>query len=243
VNPFSIPRLARNAVWWIRDYAFAVRWQVRAVTSRRDPAQYLGGSGRPVVVLPGVWETWSFLRPLIARVHDAGHPVHVLASLRWNSRPVEATARDVAAYIVERGLTDVVLVAHSKGGLIGKYVMALLDDTHRVEAMVAICSPFSGSRYAAWLPLATLRAFSPRDATTLLLAKNEGVNSRIVSIYGEFDPHIPEGSMLPGAENVRLHAGGHFRILALPATVATVLRVVDAERREGPARKDGTVVG
>jgi triacylglycerol lipase len=165
---------------------------------------------------------------MIARVHDAGHPVHVLASLRWNSRPVEATARDVAGYLIEHDLTDVVIVAHSKGGLIGKYVMALLDDTRRVRTMVAVCAPFSGSRYATWLPLSSLRAFSPRDPTTVLLGRDRSVNSRIISIFGEFDPHIPEGSSLPGAENIRLRAGGHFQILALPRTIATVLRVAGA---------------
>lgn len=221
-------RLLRDLVWWGRDYAFAAVWQVRAVTARRDPARYLSGDGRPVVVIPGIWETWAFMRPLIARVHVAGHPVHVLATLRWNGRPVEVTARDVAAYIIDHDLADVVIVAHSKGGLIGKYVMALLDDTHRVHSMVAVCAPFSGSRYAAWLPLASLRAFSPRDATTMLLARNDSVNGRITSVYGEFDPHIPEGSELPGADNIRLHAGGHFRILALPETIAAVLRVASA---------------
>ncbi|MBF4577303.1 alpha/beta hydrolase [Frondihabitans sp. VKM Ac-2883] len=212
-------------VWWVRDYAFAAHWQVRAIVGRRDPGLYLSGDGRPVVVIPGVWETWAFLRPLIARVHAAGHPVHVLDSLHWNSRPVEATAHDVATYVLEHELTDVVIVAHSKGGLIGKYVMALLDVDRRIESMVAICSPFSGSRYAPWLVLKSLRAFSPRDATTLLLARNREVNARIVSIFGEFDPHIPEGSSLPGAENIRLPAGGHFRILALPRTIRTVLAV------------------
>ena len=229
----SPSRLARLLVWWVRDYAYAVYWQLRAVLAPRGEAEYLAGDGRPVLVVPGVWETWAFLRPLIARVHAEGHPVHVLSALRWNGRPVEAAARDVAAHLERHDLRDVVIVAHSKGGLIGKYVMARLDPDRRVDTMVAICAPFSGSRYARWLPLSTLRAFSPRDATTLLLGRDESVNSRIVSIYGEFDPHIPEGSELPGAENVRLSAGGHFRVLALPRTIATVLAVAAGSPRRG----------
>lgn len=54
----------------------------------------------------------------------------------------------------------------------------------------------------------------PRHATIVGLAGQSGVNARIVSVFGEFDPHIPEGSELPGARNVRLDTGGHFRILA-----------------------------
>ncbi len=52
------------------------------------------------------------------------------------------------------------------------------------------------------------------------LARQIAVNKRIVSVFGEFDPHIPEGSELPGAKNVRLDTGGHFRILAHPRVLA-----------------------
>jgi triacylglycerol lipase len=223
---------ARDARWWVADYAFAAYWQWKAVFGAKDPGTYLSGDGRPVVVLPGIWETWAFLRPLIARVHAAGHPVHVLPSLAWNGRPVVDTAEDVAAYILEHDLRHVAILAHSKGGLIGKYAMATLDETSRIDLMVAICTPFSGSRYASYLLLRSLRAFSPRDPTTVLLQKNLAINSRIVSVYGEFDPHIPESSELAGATNVRIHAGGHFRILAHPETVDIVLNAV-GRGREG----------
>jgi hypothetical protein len=236
----TVRRLLRHGVWWLQDYAFAAWWQLRAVVSPRGADDYLSGDGRPVLVLPGIWETWAFLRPLIARVHDDGHPVHVISSLRWNGRPVEATARDVAAYVLEHDLRDVVVVAHSKGGLIGKYLMALLDDTRRVDRMVAVCTPFSGSRWASWLLLPSLRAFSPRDATTVMLARDQAVNERITSIYGEFDPHIPEGSVLPGADNVQLPAGGHFRVLAHPRTIATVLAVAGRPASGPSAGGDGT---
>jgi pimeloyl-ACP methyl ester carboxylesterase len=232
-------RLARDAGWWILDYAFAAYWQARAIFGAKDPGAYLSGAGRPVVVLPGVWETWAFLRPLIARVHAAGHPVHVLSSLAWNDRPILDTATDVAAYLLKHDLRDVVLVAHSKGGLIGKYVMALLDDSDRIEAMVAVCAPFSGSRYATHLPIRSLRAFSPEDPTTVLLSKNLAINSHIVSVFGDFDPHIPEGSDLPGACNIRLDAGGHFRILAHPRTIATVLNVADTGSSSDPCPRVG----
>jgi triacylglycerol lipase len=123
-----------------------------------------------------------------------------------------------------------VLVAHSKGGLIGKYLMADLDPHRRVESMVAVATPFGGSRYAPDLVLKGLRAFSPRDATTVLMAKNVEVNTRITSIYATFDPHIPEGSELPEARNIEVPTGGHFRILAEPAVIDHVLAAAARSR-------------
>ncbi|ROP49505.1 MULTISPECIES: triacylglycerol lipase [unclassified Rathayibacter] len=223
--------LVRDAVWWIRDYAYAVAWQVRAFVSRRAPDDYLDGTERPIVVLPGIWETWAFLRPIIDPLHRRGHPMHVLTSLGWNGRPVARTAEDVAAYLAEHDLRGVVIVAHSKGGLIGKYVMTELDPDGRVDRMVAVATPFGGSRYAPYLLLKSLRSFSPRDATTLLLSSRAGANARITSVFGLFDPHIPEGSMLEGAVNVRIETGGHFRILSDPETLAAVVAAVDAPTR------------
>ncbi|ROS21888.1 hypothetical protein EDF22_3391 [Rathayibacter sp. PhB127] len=223
--------LVRDAVWWMRDYAYAVAWQVRAFVSRRAPDDYLDGTERPIVVLPGIWETWAFLRPIIDPLHRRGHPMHVLTSLGWNGRPVASTAEDVAAYLAEHDLRDVVIVAHSKGGLIGKYVMTELDPDGRVDRMVAVATPFGGSRYAPYLLLKSLRSFSPRDATTLLLSSRAGANARITSVFGLFDPHIPEGSMLEGAVNVRIETGGHFRILSEPETLAAVVAAVDAPTR------------
>ena len=206
---------AAKAWSWALDYRYAAVRQVQAVLDRTDPAAYReGGTRRPVVVLPGIWETWHFLRPLIEHLHDAGHPVHVLAALGWNGGTVDAAAALTIEHLRRNDLSDVVVVAHSKGGLIGKAAMVDAADGSRIAAMAAISTPFSGSIYARYAPIRSLRAFSPGDPTTLRLAANREVNSRITSIYGEFDPHIPGGSELPGAVNVRVPVGGHFRILA-----------------------------
>lgn len=210
-------------LWWVRDYVYAGWWQARSVLPGSPPESFADGRERPVVVIPGVYETWRFLQPLVSRLHEAGHPVHVIPTLRHNRRPVEDTARLVSSYLLERDLHDVVIVAHSKGGLIGKAVMLDPTVSERVSGMVAVSTPFSGSRYALWMLAPSLRAFSPYAPTTLRLARERTVNAHIRSVFGVFDPHIPEGSSLPGADNVRLPIGGHFRILADERTVQLVL--------------------
>ncbi|MCS5735198.1 esterase/lipase family protein [Herbiconiux daphne] len=202
--------------WWVRDYAYALYWQARALVDRTDPASFRGGSRVPIVVIPGVYETWRFLEPLIRALHERGHPVHVIDALRWNRRPVAEAAGEVTAYLTEHDLHGVVIAAHSKGGLVGKHVMSLGAGAARVESMLAVAAPFGGSRYARYLFAPSLRIFRPDDETIVALSHQAAVNSRIVSVYGQFDPHIPGGSELPGATNVELDTGGHFRILANP---------------------------
>ncbi len=220
--------LARNARWWVRDYVYAAGRQLRSAVSRVSPAEFLSGTGRPVVVIPGIYEDWRFMLPLIRELHGAGHPVHVVTVLQRNRLAVPKAAALIAAHLRRLDLRDAVIVAHSKGGLIGKYAMMSLDPDRRVSRMVAVCSPFLGSRYASYMLLPSLRALSPRSAVTLQLSREQSVNERITSVYGLFDPHIPEGSALPGARNVRLDTGGHFRILAHEDTIAVVLAEADA---------------
>lgn len=217
----------RDAGWWARDYAYAVRAQVRALRGRDAPESLAAGERTPIVLLPGIYETWRFLEPLARVLHERGHPVYVVPELGVNRRPVAESAGRIAALLIARGLDDVVLVAHSKGGLIGKHVMAFSPAGDRVRAMVAIATPFGGSRYSRLMPAPSLRAFASGDETMRALAASAEVNTRIVSVYGPFDPHIPEGSELAGARNIVLGSGGHFRVLADPRVMAEVLRVAE----------------
>ena len=225
-------RVLQAAGWWAQDYLYAAGRQLLGAVSRTSPEQFLSGTGRPVVVIPGVYEDWRFMLPLVQRLHEAGHPVHVLTVLRRNRRAVPKAADLIAGYIRDRDLSDAMIVAHSKGGLIGKFVMMQLDPERRIAGMVAVCAPFSGSRYASFMLLPSLRAFSPRSAVTRQLAREERVNERITSVYGLFDPHIPEGSVLPGARNIQLDTAGHFRILAHEDTIRTILDIAAEPARQ-----------
>lgn len=218
-------RPLRDLVWWIADYAYAITWQVRAFFSRVPPDAFRSGDGTPIVVIPGVYETWKFVQPLIEQLHRRGHPVHVIDELGRNRWPVAHGARHVAAYLREHQLDDVVLVAHSKGGLIGKQVMTDAASATGIRGMVAVASPFGGSLYGRFMLLPSLRAFSPTAAGIVALARESAPNRRIVSVYGMFDPHIPGGSELAGARNVRLDTGGHFRVLAHPRVLGEIERL------------------
>jgi hypothetical protein len=219
----------REGLWkagsWLLDYRYAVSAQLRGAVSRTSPERYASGDLAPVLIIPGIYESWHFMRPLIEALHEAGHPVHVVTPLNTNRRPVVPSAEIVAEYLRGRRLHGLVIVAHSKGGLIGKYLMSQLDPDRRVERMVAVSTPFSGSRYARYMVTPSLRDFRVKHPALLALSGDERVNGRVVSLFGRFDPHIPEGSILPGAENVRIDTGGHFRILSHPDTIRSVLAV------------------
>ncbi|WP_460795386.1 esterase/lipase family protein [Microbacterium sp. GXF0217] len=218
--------LLRRAGWWVRDYAYALAWQARAYVDRTDPESYASGSRLPVIVLPGVYETWQFMRPLVTAMHESGHPVHIVRALHRNRRPILEIAADVTEFLESADLQDVIIVAHSKGGLAGKLAMTGTAGG-RIRAMLAIATPFQGSAWGRIMPWRTLRAFSPLDPAIVELARELDANTRIVSIYPRFDPHIPEGSELSGAKNVPLDTGGHFWVLTHPRILDELEELAD----------------
>jgi triacylglycerol lipase len=205
--------------WRARDYAAAVRWQAEYVRHRDAPDAWerpTRVAGPPVVLVPGVYERWTFLRPLAVHLHSRGVRVHVVPALGRNARPVESSAQLLGAYLAARDLRDVVLVAHSKGGLIGKLTMSRYDPDGRVARMVAVNTPFDGSTLARWTVAPALRAFRPAHPTIRALAAERAVNERIVNVQSRWDPHVPGGSTLPGAVEVELATPGHFHPLLDP---------------------------
>ncbi len=132
------------------------------------------------------------------------------------------------AALAARDLRDVALVAHSKGGLIGKAAM-LEDVDGRIDRLVAVATPFSGSRMAFYTIVPALRAFRPSHPDIRRLVGEQAVNARITSIQPAFDPHIPEGGDVEGGTNVRLGVVGHFRVLEDPAALAAVIAAVERE--------------
>ncbi|WP_166869299.1 triacylglycerol lipase [Salinibacterium sp. ZJ70] len=229
--PAVVPRgRVRHVGAIVGDLPNALRFRTRALSSWPVPPAFAEGSRRPVVLIPGVYERWHYLRPVADALHAAGHPVHAILRLGLNSRPVPWSAGVVSARIRDLDLRDAAIVAHSKGGLIGKHVMAFGDPERRVDRMIAVATPFGGSALADRMPAPSLRIFSPSHPVIRRLEAASHVNERITSIAPRWDPHIPGGSQLAGARNITLDVMGHFRVLTDPRLPALVVDEVARTR-------------
>jgi triacylglycerol lipase len=223
------PGLARKLWGWVLDYAYVTYWMVRAFVGRGRSDQFLHpatGPKAPILVVPGVYESWRFMQPVAEHLFRAGHPVHVLDKLGYNTGAIPAMAEIVREYLEQLDLTDVIVVAHSKGGLIAKSALAEPETFRRVRRVIALNTPFAGSRYANLFLIRSVRMFTPTGSVIRALQANLVVNSIISSLYSVFDPHIPETSHLQGAENVVLPVIGHFRPIGAPDTLRTVDAII-----------------
>jgi hypothetical protein len=186
VTPARISPLAA-AGWWALDYLDAAKLQLRVLTVPKTPKRWaVGDAGKPtILLLPGVYEHWSFMEPLGDALNANGYRVQVAHGLGANLLAIPDTAERVwrALARIPTPPAGRVVVAHSKGGLIGKRLL-IRDLDHRLDlrGLVAIATPFGGARLARYLLDPSMREFDPDSATIVELSSAASVNSRIVSL-------------------------------------------------------------
>ncbi len=141
--------------------------------------------------------------------------MHTMPKMGHTIPDIRQGAESVKRTIAEHEITGAILVAHSKGGLIGKYVLAHHNDDRRVKGLIAIATPFSGSRMAKIVPHTAFKELLPQSEILRELEVYADVNERIVSVIPEYDNHVwaENGSYLEGATNKKVHCYGHHKVL------------------------------
>ena len=90
----------RGRVWAVlRDYPTTLR-DPGVELSQLVPARRASPEGdkRPVVILPGVYETWHYLRPVAEALNRAGHPIHLVHGARLQSPADPVVGREGLAH-------------------------------------------------------------------------------------------------------------------------------------------------
>jgi pimeloyl-ACP methyl ester carboxylesterase len=199
--------------YWVDDSVTALKLQGKSRLFPNPPSFYTEHKQErmPTVLIPGLLERWGLLRKIgtsISRSRD-GHDVYIVPELGNNQFDIKTSAEIVEKVIDLNGLHNVILISHSKGGLIGKQI--LIDGL--AEKMIAIATPFSGSDMAGYFPFDSFQELIPQSPMIQKLMENNEVNNRIVSIYPKLDNLIPNGCYLEGAENHPVSVKGHHKVL------------------------------
>lgn len=220
---------------WMVDYAYMIKG---GIAFRRRPPKHFKGyikEGKtPVILLAGLTLKWLFLRNIGNRISKAGHPVYIVPNLGRNLFSIDWSAKLVRELIDEQNLHNVVVVGHSKGGLIGKQLLAHHNKDGRVKAVVAIATPFSGTQLGRLIPHEAFHEMHPNSESIKNLSSQKRVNKYIHSIFPEYDNHImhESGSYLEGATNVVMPIRGHHKVVFDKAVEGKVMDILDQLSKE-----------
>src|SRR5882757_1108533 len=105
-----------------------------------SPSVEPGSSGRPLVVLPGLADNTSIFSELKQALESCGVGPVVSFHYGWLTEDVRTAATRLAAEIerlcATTGATEVDIVGHSLGGLVGRYYVQCLAGHARVGTVV-----------------------------------------------------------------------------------------------------------
>ena len=208
--------MVKKLAKWVEDYLYMAKGH--AFMFHKTPKHYLGHvieNKLPVILIPGVTTKWQFLKAVADPISLKGHPVYVVEKLGYNIKSIDDSAKLVRELIDEKDLHNVIVIAHSKGGLIAEYLLTFHNEDNRVKKAITIATPFLGSHAVRFLPGKVFKELSPESEMIKKLNADTAINHKIVSIYGEYDNHVwPTGNCrLEGAKNIQVNVFGHHKIL------------------------------
>jgi len=204
--------------YWIIDYKYMIQGAFYSLVYRNPPKHYLEHiihNKIPVVLIPGILEKWSAMKNMADSISLAGHPVYIVQNLKYNIYSIPKSVEYIQKILDKHDIKKFVFVAHSKGGLIGKYFLAHCNKNNHVLGMVAIASPFSGSAMTKLIPHDSFKELSVDSKIIHGLHDHPEINRSIVSIIPEYDNHVwsEKGSHLDGAKNIYVPVHGHHKIV------------------------------
>jgi pimeloyl-ACP methyl ester carboxylesterase len=211
--------------------AVYLRQLLRGNRAARDHTPTSAGAGatvpapakRPVLLIHGYLATRGSLHLLERNLARRGHVVmsYKLGPINLGDIRDSAglIARKVESIVAQTGVTEVDVVGHSMGGLVGLYYLKRLGGRHRVRRLVLMGTPTRGTWSAIFglvtapLGLASLQLLpgSPFLRELAEMPLPEGVE--VISIGAERDWLAPLGStVLQGVRHISV-ATGHSGLL------------------------------
>ena len=221
----------KNVFYWINDYYYLLLGKLLMYIHQKPPKDYLGYAIKdknPVILIPGNSNKWGFLKKLADTISNLGHPIYISQKLGLNLFDIPTSAKIVREIIDDNKLENVVLIGHSKGGIVGKYLLIHNNKDEKISKLIAIAAPFSGSRLANYTLGKSFKELSPQSTTILEMKSNIDINSKIVSIMPEFDTRVwhEKGSFLEGALNITVPIKGHHKIVFDKAVISKIIKLL-----------------
>lgn len=144
----------------------------------------------------------TMMYALKAAMAPSGYDV-LFYPYNW-TQGVDKTACDLNSYVLSRGYSDVVLVAHSMGGLVAaKYIQMSSGNREKVEKVITMGTPFLGAPKALYI-LETGRIMeSPDDAGSLEV---EAVVRLTAAPFKEIVGNMESAyDLLPGSQYMKMN--------------------------------------
>jgi len=197
----------------------------------------------PVLFVHGIYCNAGIWRRQLAFLRRRRVPNLFAMNLEPPFAGIDRFARQLAARAEEvcraAGTRQLVVIAHSMGGLVARAWIARLGGASRAARLVTIASPHHGSRRVLRAPgrCAADMALNGDWLARLQTDETRAPCVTAVSIYSQADELVvpAESARLEGARNVALERLGHLELLLAPRVHEIVEAEITSARSEPPS--------
>lgn len=210
----------------IDEYKLIAKTKTLRTVYKNPPENWKEGTKGDIVIVPGWHESWHAFLFLANNLNDNGYKIHVIENFITTNKCAEL-AKLVADKVTQIDSTNIILLAHSKGGIVAKYAL----DNHsiiknNVYKIITIASPFKGT-YTGYLSFHNIDELLP-DSNIITQLIPEVSNSKVFNFYPKWDNHIiPNKNLrLDGAHNKVIDINGHTRIMEAAELITSLLKIL-----------------
>lgn len=174
-----------------------------------------------LILIPGINESFYSLKFLADHFNSKGYMIHVpLKGLLHDD--IQELADEVIEYVTQHNIQTFEILAHSKGGLVGKHVLDVLANKKNPIRLWSLSTPYKGL-YAGYLPIWNLKQMRTGHEYIANAYKNKKNNQNIISIYPRFDELLyPANSHLEEAQNYKINEYGHLAVCYSEETIELI---------------------
>jgi pimeloyl-ACP methyl ester carboxylesterase len=178
------------------------------------------GSKLPVLFIHGIFHNRSTFAWLKQRLYSKGFrqfkEVNLLTSIHPIPRLAEQVARETRLLIKKYNVPQVDIIAHSMGGVIGRYFVQLLGGDGLVRNLITLGTPHRGTEWSRYSIIPHIRELTPQSRTLELLNDcPPPKHTRAIAVSGDLDIVIrpKDCTWWDGVRNIHLSRVGHAGLL------------------------------
>jgi triacylglycerol esterase/lipase EstA (alpha/beta hydrolase family) len=225
VLPHALRALARHDIGERPVCTALAEWGAAALLSVARPAGFLPLPGwrnrgpRPIIVLHGYAMNRANFLPLACRLSRAGLGP-VLGFEYWTLGRTAAAAKQLGWFVDEvrraTGATQVDVIGHSMGGVVGRYYVSLAGGDGIVSNLVTLGSPHSGTDVSLFgIGHITRELMLGSSLVTRLSMAPPPAKTRVTVVWSRGDAMVPSARQLAlsGAEIIVYPDLGHVALL------------------------------
>ena len=210
----------------VKEYTLIGYMKLLPYILRELPRKWAYGDKGTIVLIPGFHESDFSFYSLGNFLSHHGYKVLTIPEFK-SIETVAQTYTKLERLIASLDETNIVLLSHSKGGIVAKHFLDNSSQTNKIKFSISLATPYQGSIFAR-LRFHNIHELDS-DSNLIKDVSQKGAHvAKVINLYPKFDNHVipNKNLMLKGAKNIQINVNGHTRILVCDETYTEIIKAL-----------------